>query len=513
MLTGIDFFIVIAYLVGILLLGAYLKKFIKTSKDFFLGGRMLPFWAIGMSLVATDIGAVTLIGSAGQAFRFGVAVCNFDWSGCVLAMVLAAFILIPYYWRANVYTVPEYLGKRYNSSVRTFYAIIIILFNCFMIGVIFWSSAILLNTLMGIPIPVVIIIITVIVGTYTVMGGLSAIVMMDVVQMIIMYVGSATILILGLKSVGGPFALKEKILELGEAYNNHFSLHLPNDTATPYPWSGILFGLVFVLGNAYWIGDQKIVQRCLAAKNEWHAKASMIFGSFLKLFIPILIIIPGLIGVVLFPELKEGDQVIPVLIQKLLPPGLTGLVFAAFVAAMMSTVDSLLNATSTVWTQDIYKRLIKKDAPDSHYLLVGRLFTVAILLFGAITAPLSTQFPGVYVYASTLTSLFQGPILALILLGIFWARGTTKGGLTGFVSGVLVAGLFTVFKDTFFYIKDPFLFISWWSFVTSMVVHVGVSLLSKPKPRSQLQGLIFRLKGDINKGKTPKSKKGVADHA
>jgi len=311
---------VIAYLVGILLLGVYFRKYVHSSKDYFLGGRLMPFWAIGMSLVVSDIGAIDFVGAAGQAYRYGIVVANFDWIGCVPAMILAAFIFVPYYWRAGVYTIPEFLGRRYNDYVRTIEATIWVIFLALNLGLVFWASAVLLNTLMGWPIGISIVITAVVVGLYTISGGLAAVAMTDVVQMVIMYIGGGAMLALGLVAVGGWDGLTTKILAMGPEFEHHFSLVLPSDTKTPYPWTGILFGLAFVLANAYWVGNQTIVQRCLGAKNEWHAKASMLWGAFLKLFIPVLVIFPGLIALVIHPGLADGDQAVPTMIRELLPP-------------------------------------------------------------------------------------------------------------------------------------------------------------------------------------------------
>lgn len=492
-LAGIDYVIVLIYLVGILIMGFYFKKFVHSSEDYFLGGKMLPFWAIGMSLVVTDIGAVDFVGLSGQAYRYGIVVANFDWLGSVPGMILAAFIFIPYYWRAGVYTIPEYLGKRYNNWVRSIEAIIWVLFMVFGLGIIFWASAILLNTLMGWPMDVSILVTAGVIGVYTILGGLSAVVMTDVVQLIIMYLGGALILGLGLYHVGGWSALVEKITSLGPGYQNHFTLILPADTKTPYPWTGILFGLTFVLANAYWIGNQSMVQRTLGAKDEWSAKAGVLWGAVLKVFIPVLVLFPGLIALAIDPNIANGDQAVPMLIKKMLPPGLTGLIFAAFFAGLMSSVDSTLNSTATLFTKDIYELFIVKKASDRHYLTVGRLVTLAILLLGVITAPISQYFEGMYVYVQTLLSIFQGPTLAILLMGMFWKRTTQWGGLGGLLVGVAISTFLFAFKSNFFQIEDPFLYISWWSFVGALIVTAIISLLTKPEPINKLVGLVYGL--------------------
>ncbi|MBN2129051.1 MAG: sodium/solute symporter [Sedimentisphaerales bacterium] len=493
MLSGIDYFVVIAYLVGIMLLGLYFRKFIHSSQDFFLAGKALPFWAIGMSIVVSDIGAMDFVGVSGQAYRYGIAVGNFDWLGSVPAMLLAAFIFVPYFWKAGVYTIPEYLGRRYNDHVRTTASLTWIAFFAFDLGIMFWATAVLLNALLGWPIWLSIILTALVVGLYTFFGGLAAVVMTDVVQMIIMFVGGATVVFLGLHHVGGWSGLVEKVTALGPGYENHFELILPADTKTPFPWTGILFGLTFVMANAYMIGNQKIVQRCLAAKNEWHAKASMVWGAFLKMFIPVLVLFPGLIAIAVRSDLEDGDQAMPMLIRLLLPPGLRGLLLAAFLAGLMSSIDSMLNSTATLWTKDIYEKFIRKDASDRHYLIVGRCATVALLVLGVVTSPVSSYFEGIYVAVQTFLSFFQGPVFSILLLGMFWRRTTQWGGLAGLVGGIGIAASLHIFKDRVFTIADPFLYVSWWSFVAGVLIATAVSLMTQPHPGDRLRGLVYGL--------------------
>lgn len=499
MLSGIDYFIVIAYLVGVMLLGLYFRKFVHSSQDFFLAGKALPFWAIGMSIVVSDIGAQDFVGVSGQAYRYGIAVGNFDWIGSVPAMLLAAFVFVPYFWRAGLYTIPEYLGRRYNDWVRTLASITWIVFFAFNLGIVFWASALLLRTLMGWPEWLSIILTAGVVGLYTLMGGLAAVVMTDVIQMIIMFVGGAAVVFLGFHHVGGWTGLVDKLSAMGDNYEGYLELMQPVDTRTPFPWTGILFGLTFVMANAYMIGNQAVVQRCLAAKSEWHAKASMIWGAFLKMFIPILVLFPGLMAIVTHPGLEDGDQAFPRLIASLLPPGLGGLMFAALLAGLMSSIDSMVNSTATLWTKDIYQKYIRKEATDRHYLLVGKVATVVLLLFGVITSPVSKSFPGIYVAIQTFLSFFQGPIFSILLLGIFFRRITQWGGLAGLVGGITVSGLLyglhSIFKEVggLFTIEDPFLYVSWWSFVAGFLIATLVSLLTRPHSDEKLQGLVFSL--------------------
>ena len=507
MLSRVDAIVVIAYLVGIMLLGIYFRKFIKSSKDYFLGGRALPFWAIGMSIVVSDIGAQDFVGVSGQAYRYGIAVGNFDWIGSVPAMLLGAFIFIPYFWKAGVYTIPEYLGRRYNDYVRTLASVTWILFFAFNLGIVFWTSAKLLNSLMGWPFWQSIFITALVVGVYTFCGGLTAVVLTDVIQMVIMFVGGAVVVFIGLYKVGGWDGLVSKMNEQGIQYQDYFKLVQPTDTKTPFPWTGILFGLTFVMANAYMIGNQAIVQRCLAAKSEWHAKASMVWGAFLKMFIPMLVLVPGLIAIVLYPDMKDGDNAFPTLVKRLLPAGcgVVGLMFAALLAGLMSSIDSMTNSTATLWTKDIYQKFIKKEASDRHYLLVGKFSTIGLLGFGVITAPITQYFEGIYVAVQTFLSFFQGPVFAILMLGIFWRRTTQWGGLFGLIGGIFVSFFLYCFPYIYylcfgplkfiFTIEDPFLYVSWWSFVAGFIIAIVVSLFTQPHQDERLYGLVYRLAG------------------
>ena len=498
MLSGIDYFIVVMYMVGIMVLGLYFARFVRSADDFFLSGKSLPFWVVGMSIVATDISAMDFVGVSGQSYRFGVSVGNFDWLGSMPAMLLAAFIFVPYFWKAGLYTIPEYLGRRYNDGVRAVASITWIIFFALDLGVLFWATAVMFEPLMGWPPWFSIIATAIVVGLYTFFGGLTAVVMTDVVQMIIMFVGGATVVVVGLYHAGGWGGLTDKIAAMGEAYQNHFKLIQPADTQTPFPWTGILFGLTLVMSNAYMIGNQAIVQRCLATKSVWHAKASMLCGAFFKMFIPMLVMFPGLIAVAMYPGMEDGDQAFPTLVKNLLPPGLRGLLFAGFMAGLMSTIDSILNSTATLWTKDIYERFLKKGASGRHYMIVGQLATVVLLIFGVITSPLSRQFPGIYVAIQTFLSFFQGPAFSVLLLGMFWPRATQWGGLVGLVGGISISVLLYIFKGRVFTIEEPFLYISWWSFVAGVLLNVAVSLATRPHPHWRLAGLVYGLPKNSN---------------
>ena len=442
MLGGIDLFIVIFFIAGVFAVGIYFKKFIHTSEDFFLAGKKLTWWIIGMSIIGTNIGSYDYVGGAGAAYTVGIAQANYEWIGAIPAMVLSALLFIPYYWRAGVYTVPEYLGKRYGQPVRIIEALLWGSFLVCCIAIFFWASGLMINTYLGWPIWFGIMITAIVVGIYTVSGGLTAVAMTDVIQLVVMLVGGVAVAVIGFHTVGGWSGLVDKI---APAHPDHFKLFLPLSHDT-YPWLGMIFGLGLVLSPAWWCCHQAIIQRTLGARSEWDAKAGMLSAAFLKTLVPLLYVLPGLFVLALCAEpLTNADNALPWAIKNLLPAGLAGLVFAAFIAAIYSSVDSTLNSAVTLWTRDIYQNLIVKKAPDKHYLNFGRWLTVVFVVMGALLAkPLTTQFKGIYLAMQHLLTVFQGPTLASVLLGIMWARATRWGGLFGLIGGVAFSGTLTV---------------------------------------------------------------------
>ena len=494
-LSSIDALILVVYMLGVLAIGAFFSKYVHSAGDFFLAGKTLPFWAVGMSIVVSDIGAIDMVSGAGAAYKYGIAQANFDWIGSMPAMIIAAFIFVPYYWRSGVYTIPEFLGRRYNSALQLIEAIIWLLFLCSMLAIMLWTAAVFLETQLGWSKSAAIWITVAFVGVYTVTGGLAAVVMTDVLQMVVMFIGAAALLVLSLWNAGGWDEMVSLVQGLGEETQHHFTLLLPHDAPTPYPWTGIVFGLGIVLSTGYFVGNQAVVQRVLGARSEWDAKAGMIFGGFLKLFIPFLVMVPGLAARASHPDLANADTAVPILIRDLLPAGLTGLMFAAFLAALMSSVDSYLNSAVTMFMSDVYGKVYRtcrrEPVPERHGLILGRVLTVALIISAGIIAPVIGRAETIYVAMQTILSLFQGPTLAILLLGIVWRRANRWGALSGLVLGILLTGTLTLVGDQIFPSDDPFLFISFWSFLFSLFVTVVVSLLTPPEPDEKIRGLVF----------------------
>lgn len=488
-LQPLDIGLIVTYLVGVTLVGLWMSRGVKSSKDFFLAGRSLPWWAVGMSLVVSDIGAKDMIGLAADGYRHGLVMMNYDFIGCIFPLLIAAFLFMPFFWMAGVYTIPEYLGRRYNFQVRVMFAVI---WTCFMIatlGTIFVSAAVMFNVLLGWNFWFSVVLTAVLVGIYTTIGGLKAVVVTDVISCIVLIVGASLICGLGLYRVGGPGALMEAVDQVDWA-SNHMHMILPGDHPQ-YPWPAVLLGLGFVLGPAYWIGNQAIVQRTLGSKSQSQARASYLCCAGIKMIFPFLLVIPGLIGLALFraelgtPGVEGWDmnRVLPVLVVKLLPSGVLGIVLGAFLAGVLSNLDSYVNSASTLVVTDIYKPFCPGRG-DTHYLGIGRWLVVFFLVGGiGFSYLVDTYFNTVFEAFQTFASFFQGPLLALLLLGMLTRRATAWGGFGGIILGVGSAFVMH-------YCGVLFLWVAWWSFVTAVVGTIVISSFTPRYSDQRLTGLV-----------------------
>ena len=432
----LDFAIIVGYLLLIIFVGVRLSGRVRNAHDFFLAGRSLTFWIIGLSIIGTNIGADSYIGASGNAYQVGIAQANFEWIGAIPAMIVASLIFIPLYWKAEVYSIPEYLGKRYNPAVRVTAALIVSVVAVFAIAVALWALALTLQTYLGWPIWVGILVTGTIVGAYSIAGGLAAVAFTDALQVTIMFIGGVVIVGLGISQSGG---LDGFASTLTEENPDHLKAYLPADHES-FPWPGVLLGLGIVLSPAYWCAGQAILQRSLGAKSQWDASAGMMFAALAKTFVPLLVLFPGLLALVMHADIDFPDQAMAWVIRDVLPPGLSGLMFIAIIAALQSSIDSGINSTSLMVTRDI-RHVVNKNADPDKDLVIGRYLTLIFLLAAMLTAPVIAEMGGIYQFIQTILSLFQGPMLALLLLGAFTRRATPVAGLWTLISGVLIAAL------------------------------------------------------------------------
>ena len=354
----LDLVVIVGYVLLTVFVGLRVARRVKNARDFFLAGRSLTWWVIGLSIIGSNIDTNSY-GASGNAYTIGIAQANFEWIGAIPAMILASLIFIPLYWRAGVYSIPEYLGLRYNQSVRVVTALITSLFAVFAMGVASWALALVLETYLGWPILMSILVSGAVVGLYSITGGLAAVAFTDALQVSIMFICGLIIVGLGISELGG---FTNFAAELTKDNPDHLSVYLPADHPQS-PWPGVILGLGIVLSPAYWIASQAILQRTLGAKSQWDASASMMFAAFAKTFVPRLIIFPGLLALVLNAPIDEADKALPWVIKNVLPPGLSGLMFVGYCSTAI-VFGFEHRATSLMVTRDIRHVLIKQHDPE-----------------------------------------------------------------------------------------------------------------------------------------------------
>ena len=480
MVHPLDLAIIIAYLGVITFVGLRVSKGVHNAYDFFLAGRSLSWYVVGLSIIGTNISAEGYVGASGGAFKVGVAQANFEWIGAIPAMILASLVFIPVYWRAGVYSIPEYMGQRYNPGVRVMLALITSTFSVFAIAVGLWALALTLQTYLGWPIWIGVLVTGAVVGLYSVAGGLRAVAYTDMVQVLIMFAGGLSIVALGIAETGGFTGFAAK---LSAANPDHMHAFLPADHET-FPWPGVMLGLAIVLSPAYWCGSQVILQRSLGARSQWDASAAMMFAAFAKTLVPLLIVFPGLLALVLKADIEYPDMALPWVIKNILPPGLSGLMFVVLIAALQSTVSSVLNSTALMITRDI-RGVLMTGADRTRDLEVGRILTTAILVLAMLMAPQIGNLGGMYEFIQVLLSLFQGPTLALLVLGAFTRHVTPVAGLVTLVTGVCLSGALTA-------LGMNMLYVAFVTFIYALACLWTVSFFTEKLPATTLDRLVFR---------------------
>lgn len=467
----------------------------ETSTDYFLAGRDSGWFIIGASLFASNIGSEHLVGLAGTGAASGVAVAQFEILAALILLLLG-WVFTPFYLRSGVFTMPEFLERRYSSAARWYLgAISIVGYVLTKISVTIAAGGLVFEALMGIDFWTGALVVVVATGIYTVFGGLLAVLVTDMLQMFVLIGGSVVVAVIGLDAAGGWDGL------VGTVGPGFMTLWKPSSDPD-FPWTGILLG-ASMLGIWYWCTDQFIVQRVLAARNLSQARRGTVFAGFLKLLPLFIFVIPGVIANALVQqgrlELAAADQALPTLIGTLLPVGLRGLVVAGLLAALMSSLSSVFNSTSTLITWDVYKRL-RPHASEQRLVWVGRLSTGVLVVFGLAWIPLMELISGqLYQYLQSVQAYIAPPIAAVFLLGLLWSRLNAAGALaallTGFVLGmarlVMELNKASLSGWMFGYADVNFLHFAALLFVVCSVVLVAVSLATAPPPRDQIEGLTF----------------------
>ncbi|MFH1143647.1 MAG: sodium:solute symporter [Candidatus Eisenbacteria bacterium] len=500
MLNALDWGIVAAYFAAVFVVAFVVTRTRRTrasSQEYFLAGRHTGWFVIGASLFASNIGSEHLVGLAGTGAASGVAVGQFEVLASLILLLLG-WVFVPFYLRSGVFTMPEFLERRYSGGARSYLAGISILgYVLTKISVTIYAGGIVFQALMGIDFWTGALVVVVATGIYTVFGGLRAVLYTDLLQMFVLVGGAVVVTVIGLGQVGGWNELR------AAAGPGFFTLWKPL-TDPDFPWTGIVFGAP-ILGVWYWCTDQFIVQRVLAAPNVEEARRGAVFAGFLKLLPLFIFVIPGVVAYVLAQSgrisLSEPDQALPTLVGALLPAGLRGLVVAGLLAALMSSLSSVFNSCSTLVTWDIYRKL-RPAASERRLVLVGQVVTAGLVVLGLLWIPFMKNISGrLYQYMQSVQAYISPPIAAVFLLGVAWKRLNAAGAmaslLSGFVLGMARLGL-ELGKGALpegillAYAEMNFLHFAILLFVICSVVLAGVSLLTPPQSRSQVEGLTFQ---------------------
>jgi SSS family solute:Na+ symporter len=560
-LTIIDWLLMLVYFAFVLGIGFVLKRRVKTSSDFFLAGRAIPAWVCGLAFISANLGAQEVIGMAASGAKYGIVTSHFYWVGAIPAMVFVGIFMMPFYYGSRARSVPEYLRLRFDEKTRGLNAISFAIMTVFSSGISMYAMARLIQSLhildapfglMGIPLHwafhVSVVFSALIVLVYIFLGGLSSAIYNEVLQFFLIVAGFIPLVWLGLKNVGGwsglvrtlPAGYVHSWKGMGNAHTNPLGVE----------WFGLVMGLGFVLSFGYWCTDFLVVQRAMAADSMNAARRTPLIAAIPKMFFPFLVILPGLIAVAL-PTMKtvetssghaqvaniEGEGIIPpkldgtgrpildnegkvvldydLAIPNMLlhyfPTGILGLGLTALLASFMSGMAGNVTAFNTVWTYDIYQSYVRPNAPDQHYLLVGRLATVFGIVLSVLAAYAATRFNNIMDMLQLVFAFVNAPLFATFLLGMFWKRTTGHGAFLGLIAGTVAAALhhgLTLPSGATPGIKGGWLGIIahhypsemaqnfWtaiWAWMACFVVTILVSMGTRPRPESELRGLVYSL--------------------
>lgn len=506
-LAPIDYLIIGIYFLIVFGIGFYFSRRERTSEEYFLAGRNIGWFAIGASLFVSNISTEHFIGLAGSGAAVGLAPGHYEWEASLILLLLG-WVFVPFYLRSNVFTMPEFLERRFNRSCATYLASISIIAYIFTkISVHLYAGAVVSQNVLGWKPLTAAIVLVAATGIYTVAGGLAAVIYTDLVQTLILLAGAVVLTAIGLEKVGGFAGLRAAVPE------GYF--HMMKPMSDPdFPWTGIFFGAP-ILGIWYWCTDQVIVQRVLSAKDEGHAKAGTIFAGFLKILPVFLLVLPGLIAYGLYPEMfptvagrvTNSNAAYPLLIVRLMPTGLVGLMIAALMAALMGAMSSVFNSASTMVTLDFYKKF-RPGATEKQLVLFGRLATCVMVVLGILWVPfIQSLNDQLWLYLQSVQAYISPPIAVCFIFGILWPRLNGQGAISALLTGfVMGAGRFVmeiVGKSHPF--TSPvarwvtgmnFLHYSLLMFAVCAAVLIGVSLMYPAPARKRLAGLTFATVND-----------------
>jgi solute:Na+ symporter, SSS family len=515
-LSAVDVVIIAFYFALVLGIGFYLRGRANTSEDFFMAGREMTAWVAGLSFLSANLGALELMGWAGSAYQYGILATHWYWIGAIPAMLFLALVMMPFYYISKTHSVPGYLKLRFGEPARALSAVSFAFMTVLMSGVNMFAMAKVMQIVLGWDINFSIWVSSLTVGVYVALGGLRSAIFNEVLQFFLIWAGALLIPILGLYEAGGWTNLKLQIAQRASDQYVHLWSTLGSFSSNPMGinWVGIVFGLGAVISMGYWTTDFLVVQRILSAKDIRSAEMAPIIGAGFKMLVPIIVILPGLLGLAVLPMKLTGESgaaaaglhsyndVLPLMLARYCGPGLLGLGITALIAGFMSGMAGNVSAFTTVWTYDIYRPLINSKGSDHHYLNMGRWTTVIGVLISIGTAYLVMQFASIMDYVQALFSFFIAPLFGTVVLGMLWKRATGPGGfwglLLGTVSSISMWAWVKVDPSALRYVAlsahakalAQDMFQALWSFCVCVIVTVVVSYMTQPRPEAELVGLV-----------------------
>ena len=507
-----DLVVIGAYFLALLGISVWAARREKNvSADYFLASRDVGWFAVGASLFASNIGSEHLVGLAGTGAASGLAVGHFEWLACLILLLLG-WLFVPFYLKSGVYTMPEFLERRFNSAARAYFTwVSVIGYVLTKISVTLFAGGVVMRAVTGLDFWTSAAALIVVTGIYTILGGLRAVIYTEVMQALVLIVGSAALAILGVQAVGGWSGLKASVPP------DFFSMWKPVGHPD-FPWTGIVFGAP-ILGVWYWCTDQHIVQRVLAARNVSEARTGTVFAGFLKILPVFIFVVPGVVAAALYPEIRGGqaDAAFPTLVTRLLPGGFKGLVLAGMLAALMSSLASAFNSCSTLLTWDVYRKL-RPAATEAQLVAVGRGTTVVLVGLGLLWIPFMKYIsPQIYIYLQSVQAYIAPPIAACFLLGVLYPRLNGTGAVTALWTGLVIGTLRLVLELAKAQLSPGtvwawiaginFLHFAALPFVVCTVILVSVSLLTAPPAPAQIAGLTYQGAGAVVTGEPARQRR------
>lgn len=515
-----DYVPIIIYFAFVIGVGLMVRARATTADEFLTSGRSLPAWVTGIAFVSANLGAVEIMGMSANGAQYGMPTFHYFWIGAIPAMLFLGLVMMPFYYGSKVRSVPEFMLKRYGVAAHLVNSLSFALAQLLIAGINLFLLGKIMNWLLGWPLWVGLIVAAVIVYTYITMGGLSAAIYNEVLQFFVIVAALLPLTIIGLHRVGGWGGLTARITRSALATGSDPAQQLhswPGNAISGFSSdalsvAGLVFGLGFVLSFGYWTTNFVEVQRAMASDSISSAQSTPIIGTFVKMLVPFLVIVPGMVAGVLVVEVQqlkagatgayEYNDAILYLMRDVLPNGLLGLAITGLLASFMAGMAANISAFNTVWGVDIYQAYLKKSAEDAHYLRIGRLSTLAASAIAILTALIASHYSNLMDYLQTLFSMFNAPLFATFIIGMFWRRATAAAGWMGLVAGTLGALAVNILLWTEVLSmpgQGGAFLAAGVAFVVDVVVTVAVTMVTQPKPEAELQGFVYSL--------TPKSER------